>query len=224
MFDFLRTLTMGGPVMIPLGVCSLFSLAVIIERALFYHRAAAVFPQRLMDEVRAAVARGDLATAASLCARTPGAVAEVLAAGLRAACHGRAAAPAMEEQALAELPHINRRLGVLDTVVTLAPLLGLLGTVTGMIRAFHIVARVGMSHPTGITAGVAEALIATATGLVIAIYSLVAYNYFMDRVKQIVSDIEVRSTQLANALDQQRTTPLQSAVESAERYIAAIAR
>jgi biopolymer transport protein ExbB/TolQ len=110
----------------------------------------------------------------------------------------------MEERALDALPRINQRLVVLDTVVTLAPLLGLLGTVTGMIRSFHIVAQVGMSHPTGITAGVAEALIATATGLVIAIYSLVAYNYFLDHVKHVVGEIEVRATQLANLLAERR--------------------
>jgi biopolymer transport protein ExbB len=204
MLDFLRTLTMGGPVMIPLAACSLISITAIIERALFYHRASAD-TQRLMQQVRAAVERGDLAYAESLCDGTPGPVAGVLAAGLRAARRGRDATRAMEEHAMAELPYINRRLSVLDTVVTLAPLLGLLGTVTGMIRSFHIVSRVGMSHPTGITAGIAEALIATATGLVIAIYSLVAYNHFLDRVKHLVSEIEMRATQLATDLDELRS-------------------
>jgi biopolymer transport protein ExbB len=89
---------------------------------------------------------------------------------------------------------------VLDTIVTLAPLLGLLGTITGMIRSFNIISQTGVSHPMGITAGIAEALIATATGLVIAIFTLVAYNYFVERVKRIVGEIERRSTQLANFL------------------------
>jgi len=147
----------------------------------------------------------------------------VLAAGLRAAREGCNPEPAMEEHGMAEVAHINRRLVVLDTVVTLAPLLGLLGTVTGMIRSFHIVSRVGMSHPTGITAGIAEALIATATGLVIAIYSLVAYNYFLDRVKHLVSEMELRSTQLSNAL-QRRGAPLPTAraADDAERLAAAV--
>ena len=107
---------------------------------------------------------------------------------------------AMEEQAMAELTHLNRWLVVLDTVVTLAPLLGLLGTITGMIRSFNIISSTGISRPTGITAGIAEALIATATGLVIAIFTLVAYNYFVERVKRITGEIERRSTQLADFL------------------------
>jgi biopolymer transport protein ExbB len=223
MLDFLRTLTMGGPVMVPLGVCSLISIAVIIERACFYRRASAD-TQALTQQVRAAVERGDLAYAASLCERTSGAVAAVMATGLRGAWQGRDVTRAMEEQALAELPQINRRLSVLDTVITLAPLLGLLGTVTGMIRSFHIVSRVGMSHPTGITAGIAEALIATATGLVIAIYSLVAYNYFLDRVKHLVSEMEVRATQLANTLAERRGTVAQAArdLSDAEKLAAIV--
>lgn len=221
MLDFLRTLVMGGPVMVPLAACSLVSIAVIIERWLYYRRASADTEQ-LMRQVRAALGRGDLDQARSLCERAPGPVAAVLAAGLHAAWQGRSAEAAMEEHAMAELTHINRRLVVLDTVVTLAPLLGLLGTVTGMIRSFHIVARVGMSHPTGITAGIAEALIATATGLVIAIYSLVAYNYFLDRVKHLVSEMELRSTQLTNALAQ-RGAPLPGAraADEAPRLAAA---
>jgi len=201
MLSFLHTLAMGGPVMYPLAACSLFSVAVIVERALFFRRMGAN-TQRLMQEVQAAVERNDLPYAIALCERTPGPVAATLAAGLAASRQGRDPTRAMEEHALAQLPYLNQRLVVLDTVVTLAPLLGLLGTVTGMIRSFHIVSRIGMSHPTGITAGVAEALIATATGLVIAIYSLVAYNYFLDHVKHLVGEIEVRSTQLANWLEE----------------------
>jgi len=214
MLDFLRTLTMGGPVMVPLAVCSLLSIAVIIERAIFYHRAS-VDTQRLVQQVRSAIERGDLPYALSLCERTRGPVAGVMAAGLTAARRGHDPARAMEEHALAELPQVNQRLAVLDTVVTLAPLLGLLGTVTGMIRSFHIVSRVGMSHPTGITAGIAEALIATATGLVIAIYSLVAYNYLLDRVKHLVSEMEVRATQIANALEERGAAAPQAAARTA---------
>ena len=199
MLGFLRTLAMGGPVMVPLAICSFISVAVIIERAWFYRRVA-TDGARLMQQVRAAVERGDLPHAVAQCRRRPGPVAAVLAAGLTAAWQGRDPTRAMEEHGMDELPQINRRLAVLDTVVTLAPLLGLLGTVTGMIRAFHIVARVGVSHPTGITAGVAEALIATATGLVIAIFTLVGYNYFQDRIKGMVAEMEIRATQLVNFL------------------------
>ena len=215
MLDFLRTLTMGGPVMVPLAACSLLSVAVIIERALFYRRIASD-PQRLMRQVEDALARGNVSGALAICERTSGPLAAVLAAGLGAWWQGRDPTKAMEEHAMAELPYINRRLVVLDTVVTLAPLLGLLGTITGMIRSFHIVSRVGMSHPTGITAGVAEALIATATGLVIAIYSLVAYNYFLDHVKHLIGEVEVRSTHLVNLLSDNRELLAAGATDGAD--------
>jgi biopolymer transport protein ExbB len=220
--DFLRTLAMGGPVMVPLAACSLMSLAVIVERALFYRRISSN-THRLMQEVQASIERGDVPFALSLCEKAPGPVAATLASGLRAFRQGRDPQRAMEEHAMAELPYVNRRLVVLDTVVTLAPLLGLLGTVTGMIRAFHIVSRVGVSHPTGITAGVAEALIATATGLVVAIYSLVAYNYFLDYVKHIIGEIEVRSTQLVNLLSDGSEPAARTAAAEAERTPAIVA-
>ena len=106
----------------------------------------------------------------------------------------------MEEQALAGQRKLNRRLIVLDTVVTLAPLLGLLGTVLGMISAFRIISVSGTSHPAGITGGVAEALIATATGLTIAIFALVGYNWCRDKVRKVMEEIELRATQLENLL------------------------
>jgi len=199
MRDLAHTLTLGGPVMVPLLICSLLSVAVIIERALTFRRAAGnVAP--LMQKIRHHLLRGEGALALTACENTRGPVAEVLAAGLRGHFQNGRAEQAMEEQAMAELPHLHRWLVVLDTIVTLAPLLGLLGTITGMIRSFNVISQTGVSHPMGITAGIAEALIATATGLVIAIFTLVAHNYFQERVKRIVGEIERRSTQLVNFL------------------------
>jgi len=201
MLDFARMLARGGPVMVPLLACSLISLCVIIERLVVFQRALGDTAS-LMEGIRRRYLHGDAASALALCERSPGPVAAVLASGLREANVGGEGrvAQAMEEQAMAELPDLNRRLAVLDTIVTIAPLLGLLGTVWGMINSFHVLARTGVSRPTGITAGIAEALIATATGLVIAIVSLIAYNYFTDRVKQVTSEIEMRSTQFLNFL------------------------
>ncbi len=198
--QFLRTLAAGGPVMMPLLACSLLAVFVIIER-FFYLRTAARFKDALVEEIQADLAEGDTAAAVERCERAGGTVAAVLAAGIRATWAHKDPEKVMTEQALAELPSLNRGLAVLDTVVTVAPLLGLLGTVTGMIRSFGILARSGTSHPAGITAGVAEALIATATGLVIAIMSLVAYNYFIDKIKRITAEAELRSTRLEHFLD-----------------------
>ncbi len=85
---------------------------------------------------------------------------------------------------------LKSRLGVLDTIITLAPLLGLLGTVIGMISSFGIMSEAGLGQPHAVTGGVAEALIATATGLLIAILTLIPYNYFTSRAEKEMDDIE----------------------------------
>lgn len=206
MFEFVRLLGKGGPVMVPLLACSLISLAVIIERAIAF-RKAGTGTESLMQVIRQRCRRGDGHEALAACEQTPGPVAAVLASGLREAGHNGRMVDAMEEQALTELPELTRRLSVLDTIVTIAPLLGLLGTVWGMINSFQVLARSGVSRPSGITAGIAEALIATATGLVIAIFTLVAYNYFQDKVKHITGEIEMRSTQLSNLVSRPSEEP-----------------
>ena len=199
MLDILSMLAKGGPVMVPLAVCSLLAATVIIERYLALRKGDRG-GEELIAAIRRAYRSGDGAEALSRCDQIGGPVANVLAAGLRAHLMGSAPGQAMEEQALADQRMLNRRLVVLDTVVTLAPLLGLLGTVLGMIRAFGIIAVSGTSHPAGITGGVAEALIATATGLAIAIVTLVGYNWCRDKVRQITEETELRGTQLENLL------------------------
>jgi len=197
--EVVSTLAKGGPVMVPLAVCSMLAATVIIERYLAL-RNAERGGEELMAAVRRAFRKGDGAEAVARCEEIGGPVANVLAAGLRAHLLGQPPAEAMEEQALADQRKLNRRLIVLDTVVTLAPLLGLLGTVLGMISAFRIISVSGTSHPAGITGGVAEALIATATGLAIAIFSLVGYNWCRDKVRQVTEEMELRGTQLENLL------------------------
>jgi biopolymer transport protein ExbB len=197
--QLLKVLAQGGLVMVPLAACSLLSATVIIERFLALRRADRG-GMALLTAVRRAALAGDRAGALAQCEQVGGPVANVLAAGLQAHSLGASPTEAMEEQTLAEMPALQRRLAVLDTVVTLAPLLGLLGTVLGMISAFRIISVSGASHPAGITGGVAEALVATATGLGIAIFSLIGYNWCRDKLRRISEEIELRATQLENVL------------------------
>jgi biopolymer transport protein ExbB len=185
--------------MVPLAVCSMLAATVMIER-FFVLREAGRGGAKLIASIRKALRRGDVAESLTECERTGGPVADVLAAGLRAHLVGDAVTRAMEEETLGNQPALNRRMVVLDTVITLAPLLGLLGTVLGMIDSFKIISVSGTSHPAGITGGVAEALIATATGLAIAIVCLVGYNWCRDRIRQITEEIELRATELENLL------------------------
>jgi biopolymer transport protein ExbB len=103
---------------------------------------------------------------------------------------------ALEVAAQKEVPVLKQRLTILDTIITLAPLLGLLGTVTGMIGSFGIMSQVGIGQPHAVTGGVAEALIATATGLLIAILTLVPYNYFSNRAEKEMEEIEYYASRL----------------------------
>ncbi|HUU54551.1 MAG TPA: MotA/TolQ/ExbB proton channel family protein [Armatimonadota bacterium] len=203
MLEILNTLAKGGPVMIPLAVCSMLAATVLVERFLAL-RHADRGGEELIASIRQAYRVGDGAEALAECERIGGPVANVLAAGLRAFLRGDPVAEAMEEQTLGDQRVLHRRLVVLDTIVTLAPLLGLLGTVLGMISAFKIISVSGTSHPAGITGGVAEALIATASGLAIAIFCLVGYNWCRDKLRQTTEEIELRATQLENLLTKSR--------------------
>jgi biopolymer transport protein ExbB len=121
----------------------------------------------------------------------------VMASGL---AHRNDATKALEVAAQREVPVLKQRLTILDTIITLAPLLGLLGTVTGMIGSFGIMSQVGIGQPHAVTGGVAEALIATATGLLIAILTLVPYNYFSNRAERELEEIEYYASRLELAL------------------------
>ena len=196
-----ETLVRGGWVMVPLLVCALVSVAVMIERSLVLRRAAQT-DDRLVDAVRDLLARGQDDEAIALCYRTPGAAARVVADGVK----NRRRSPesldrVLQEAALRELAPLQTRLGVLDTIITLSPLLGLLGTITGMIQSFNVVsAASGASAAPAITGGVAEALIATATGLAIAIVTLPFYNHLSEAVRDVASDMERRATAFQNVV------------------------
>jgi biopolymer transport protein ExbB len=194
-----QTLAKGGPVMIPLLACSIVALAVVVERLAFWWRHGDQGPALCALEL---AERGKLDEALEVARRAPGATARMVAAGL--AERPETAAAAMETAAQAEIGALRSHLPVLDTIITLSPLLGLLGTVTGMIAAFGILSTTGMNQPTAITGGVAEALIATAAGLGIAIATLVPYNYFTARAEQAMDAMERLATRLDVALREQQ--------------------
>lgn len=205
MVQDLHYLMRGGLVMWPLFLCGFVSVAVMIDR--FLAIGVAVRSNKLfMANVAALLKAGKHDDALALCEKSPNRIAKLIAGGIRSKhLDVRSIERVMEEVALRELPLLYERLSVLDTIVTLAPLLGLLGTITGMIRAFHIVAAVSgpnglSSNPAAITGGVAEALIATAAGLSIAIFTLPAYNFLTERVKENVSEMELRAAQVLNSL------------------------
>jgi biopolymer transport protein ExbB len=191
MFDFIGIIIKGGPVMVPLLACSIISLAVVIERMIFWRRARSRGP---VEELLQLVERGEYTKAVELGNKLDLPAARVLTAGL--VHRNPALAKALEVAAQAEIPVLKKRLTILDTIITLAPLLGLLGTITGMISSFGIMSEAGLGQPHAVTGGVAEALIATAAGLLIAILTLIPYNYFSNRAEQELEEIEYYGSRL----------------------------
>ena len=181
----------GGIVMIPLLACSLISLALTIERFIFWGK---IKSQLVVEKMFGLVESGEFDKAIKLGKDSQHPIARVLVAGL--AHRNPAPAKAMEAAAQGEIPVLKSRLGALDTIITLAPLLGLLGTVVGMIGSFDIMSEAGMGQPHAVTGGVAEALIATPTGLLIAILTLIPYNYFTTRVEKEMDAMEHYSSSL----------------------------
>jgi biopolymer transport protein ExbB len=188
----------GGIVMFPLLACSLVSLALTIERLIFWGRMRS---QPAVKSMLRLVETGEFDKAIDLGKDSQHPIARVLVAGL--AHRNPAPTKAMEAAAQEQIPVLKSRLGVLDTIITLAPLLGLLGTVVGMIGSFDIMSEAGMGQPHAVTGGVAEALIATATGLLIAILTLIPYNYFSARVEKELDAMEHFSSSLELLLHEQ---------------------
>lgn len=184
----------GGFVMYPLVACSLISLTVILERILFWIRRKRGTDNALIDEV---LELARLRRYEEIREKTQGSgdyAIRVLVCGL---VHREySLSKAMEMAALEEIKRMKRRLPVLDTMITAAPLLGILGTVIGIIHSFDMLGRAGIHDPQAVTAGIAQALVTTAAGLFIAIFVLFPYNYFMSKVQKGTTRIEKYATSL----------------------------
>ena len=178
----------GGPVMWPLLIVSIIALATVLERVIFLVREGINRDPKAVAEIFSEAERGKFDKAQAVGARTRDFVARVLtqALGHRDVSYSNALLHASN----VELQRFNRGISVLDTIVTLAPLLGLFGTVTGMIHAFGLLGASELGAPAAITGGIAQALIATAFGLVIAIVALLPFNFLNARLEQARSEIE----------------------------------
>ena len=177
--------------MVPLLACSIIALAVVIERFIFWRR---ISDRQKSDEILSLVEQGEFSRASEISRSADSPITRVLVSGL--AHSASSLTKAMEVAAQKETSVLKQRLTILDTIITLAPLLGLLGTVTGMIGSFGIMSQVGIGQPHAVTGGVAEALIATATGLLIAILTLVPYNYLSSRAERELEEIEYYASHL----------------------------
>lgn len=184
----------GGPLMWPLLATSLIALTVALERLVFIAATRVRRRPAVVEAMLSAVERGEIGAAQDLGYTTGDYVARVLTAGLRH--RGTSLSTALLRAGNQELKMFNRGLHILDTSITLAPLLGLLGTVSGMIRCFGLLGARELDAPATITGGIAEALIATGFGLCIAIVALIPFNFLTARVEEARHEIEDAATHL----------------------------
>lgn len=187
----------GGPVMWPLLLFSIVALVVIIERFFALRRARVNVNEFLSKMRKALVVNKSIRDGVKVCEEYRGPVASIVKAGLlKYGAPKEDVEKTIENAALYEMSRLERGLAVLSTTATVAPLLGFLGTVAGMINSFDALAEAGLSNPGLVAAGISEALITTATGLAIAIPAQLAYNYFMSRINKFVRDIETSTNML----------------------------
>ncbi len=202
----LEVIQKGGPLMYLIILCSVLSLAVIIERIYHLYRAK-IDTEKFMDGITDTLKRNKVMETITMCERTPGPIAHILKAGILR--HNRSRGEikeAIEDAALYEVPRLEKNLGVLATIAHITPLLGLLGTVIGMVEAFRVIQEKSSSvtsiSPGDLAGGIWQALLTTVGGLVVAIPTFVAYNYLVSRVDGFVLDMEKSATNLVNMLTQ----------------------
>lgn len=184
----------GGPIMYPLLACSIISLTFIIERLIFWWRENRQCDGELVDRILMLADEGDYEALAGETRGSKDFVVQMLVCGL---VHREYSLEnALEMAAEEEVKRMRRNMAPLDTIITLAPLLGILGTVTGIINSFHILGQTTIETPQAVTAGIAEALITTAAGLIIAVPTLIAFNYFNAKTDEAISRMEKYGTSL----------------------------
>jgi biopolymer transport protein ExbB len=184
----------GGPAMWPLLVTSLVSISVVVERFWFILEEKKRRNPSIVSQILSEVEHGHPEKAIELGKESPDFVAKTLVYALQN--RKESLANALLWAANQELKRFSRGLSILDTTITLAPLLGLFGTVTGMISAFGLLGGQGLDSPTVITGGISEALIATAFGLLIAIIALIPFNFLNNRLEEARHEIEDSATHL----------------------------
>lgn len=210
MFD---KLYQGGYMMAPLVVCSIIALAVILDRWMAFRRYQAIDNRSLRARVMEYIWEGDVDKAALLCARTPGPVSAVLLAGVQAydsarerIAAGNTSVPltvtvkeSMDDYAIHAISAVEKRFAVLSTIGNAAPLMGMTGTVTGMIASFAAMSS-GTVDNNAVAAGISEALITTAGGLIVALIAVIPFNYFSSKSDGVDLEIEEVKAQFVDTV------------------------
>ena len=198
----------SGWLIAPIFLCSFFSVAIIVERLLFYLSIKSntlLILSKILDLVR----KNKITEAIDICEKNPFYATNILKSGLG---HYEEAKDvikeAMENTSLYEMPKLEKNLNFLGTIAHVSPLLGLLGTVVGLVKCFYIIEQktvsVGLVNPADLAGGIWEALLTTVAGLCVAIPTYIMYNYFVHKVNLVTLEAERAATELLEFLPQGR--------------------
>ncbi|MFW5825738.1 MAG: MotA/TolQ/ExbB proton channel family protein [Marinobacter sp.] len=208
MFELLKA---GGILMVPIVLCSIVALAIILER-LWTLRPSRVAPPEVMAELWRWIKTRDLNGRKLKALQSSSPTGRVLASGLMNAKHGREIMKESIEQEAAQVIHeLERFLNPLGTIATIAPLLGLLGTVIGMIKVFSTMQGAGAANISTLSGGISEALVTTAAGLTVAIPALIAHRYLIRRVEALVVGMEQEAIRLVEVVHGDREIDVEGA-------------
>jgi len=194
-------LQIGGFTMYILIFCSILSIAVFLERIIYYRRRSKTKRAEFMTRTARALKNGDIEGAMEICKETLSPFSKVVYSGLRLrGHHEKEISNAMEREITIETTKLERYTGIVGTIGNTAVYIGLFGTVLGIIRAFHDIAAAGAGGMSIVIGGVAEALVCTATGLFVAIPAVIAFNYFARKVEHFTNDMELCASELIDLI------------------------
>jgi biopolymer transport protein ExbB len=191
----------GGFTMYILLVCSFLSIAVFLERVMYYRKLSKIKRSQFMKALRKALSSKNFERAEEICRVTPAPFSQVVYSGLELYNRtGKEISNAMEREITVETTKLERYTSIVATIGNTAVYIGLFGTVLGIIRAFHDISAAGAGGMSIVIGGVAEALVCTATGLFVAIPAVIAYNYFTKRVEYFVTDMELCASEFIDLI------------------------
>jgi biopolymer transport protein ExbB/TolQ len=192
---------LGGFTMYILLFCSFLSITILLERILYYRKRSRTKRTEFMTRIKRSLSGGNVEMAKEICRSSDAPFSRVVFSGL--GLHGRLEAEisnAMDREITIETIRLERFTSIVGTIGNTAVYIGLFGTVLGIIRAFHDIAAAGAGGMSIVIGGVAEALVCTAMGLLVAIPAVIAYNYFMKRVDHFINDMELCASELSDLI------------------------
>lgn len=202
--QFEKLMARGGPLMWPILICSIVGFAATLNRCFFFinYRILVRMGNAAFEKMLTLVREGKTEEAIKQAEGVPSPQVVIFKAGLQAEDGGFA--DAVQHEALGQIQLMNRKSILLSTVVTVSPMFGILGTVTGIITSFDLLGSMGVEDPTAVTGGIAEALLTTAAGLTVSICALLPLNYFSALTRRNIRELEEFTHRMELAVTHQK--------------------